>query len=104
MNGEFKNGRHTIVVNNGKIDKVIYNKNLSKPIKFGIVKTKKIVQTKKPSLIKRVGGKIGGWVKNSFIGKSFRAVANVGRKVFNAAKKATGAFLMASHFIGKKVV
>ena len=73
-------------------------------------------------MIKRVGKKIrrairGKWsslkngVKNSFIGKSFRAISNVGKKVFNvgkkvfkAAKMASVAFLMASHFIGKKVV
>ena len=73
-------------------------------------------------MIKRVGGKIGRttkgkWtslkngVKNSFIGKSFRALANVGKKVLNigkkvlnAAKMAGSAFLMASHFVGKKVV
>ena len=83
MNGEFKDGRHTFIVNKGKIDNVIYNGNVWK---------NKIFQNRKPSLIKRVGGKIVG------------TVANVGRKVFNAAKMAAGAFLMASHFIGKKVV
>ena len=36
MNGELEDGKHTFIVNKGKIDNVIYNKNLRKPIKFGI--------------------------------------------------------------------
>ena len=66
-------------------------------------------------MIKRVGKKIVGkvkskWpsmknrVKNSFIGKSFRAVVSVVKKVFNVAKTFGKAFLKVSHFIGKKVV
>lgn len=66
-------------------------------------------------MIKRVGKKIvgkvkGKWssmknrVKNSFVGKSFRAVVSVVKKVFNVAKTFGKAFLKVSHFIGKKVV
>ena len=66
-------------------------------------------------MIKRVGEKIVGkvkskWislknrVKNSFVGKSFRAVVSVVKKVFNVAKTFGKAFIKASHFIGKKVV
>ena len=66
-------------------------------------------------MIKRVGKKIVGkvkskWssmknrVKNSFVGKSFRDVVSVVKKVFNVAKTFGKAFIKASHFIGKKVV
>ena len=66
-------------------------------------------------MIKRVGEKIVGkvkskWislkdrVKNSFVGKSFRDVVSVVKKVFNVAKTFGKAFIKASHFIGKKVV
>ena len=44
MNGEFKDGKHTLIVNKGKIDKVIYNAIGVKQItKLGIGKNKKIV-------------------------------------------------------------
>ena len=43
-------------------------------------------------------------VKNSFVGKSFRSVVSVVKKVFNVAKTFGKAFLKASHFVGKKVV
>ena len=60
---------------------------------------------------KNIGGKVKGkWssyknlVKNSFIGKSFRDVVSVVKKVFNVAKTFGKDFLKVSHFIGKKVV
>lgn len=97
LKGKFKDGKHILVVGNGKIDNVIY-RNAKHGTKLSVGKTSLNKGTgvyKKPSLIARTVGKVA-----EIGGK----ILSAGKKIVNVAKTAGMAFLKASHFVGKKVV